>query len=80
MDSAIKDGHVIEKSDARAVNSAAARQLYKAREPIYPKLVNGQYRALKWLLLAATLGVYYLLPWVRWPRGWLAPWAAAPSC
>ncbi|MEM9170097.1 MAG: cytochrome c oxidase accessory protein CcoG [Pseudomonadota bacterium] len=42
--------------------------LYKKREQIYPKLVNGKFRALKWGLLAATLGIYYLLPWVRWPR------------
>ncbi len=55
--------------DAVAVNSAAARQLYKKREPIYPKLVYGRFRAAKWALLAATLGVYYLLPWLRWPRG-----------
>jgi len=55
--------------DAVAVNSAAARQLYKKREPIYPKLVHGRFRTLKWALLAATLGVYYFLPWVRWPRG-----------
>ncbi len=55
--------------DAVAVNSAAARALYKKREPIYPKLVHGPFRALKWTLLALTLGVYYLLPWVRWPRG-----------
>ncbi len=55
--------------DAEAVNSAAARQLYKKRVPIYPKLVSGGYRRLKWIVLAATLGVYYLLPWVRWPRG-----------
>ncbi len=55
--------------DAAAVNSAAARELYKKREPIYPKLVHGKFRALKWFLLFATLGVYYLLPWVRWPRG-----------
>ncbi len=55
--------------DAVAVNSAAARALYKKREPIYPKLVHGRFRALKWVLLAVTLGVYYLLPWIRWPRG-----------
>lgn len=59
----------IEKVEVAAVNSTASRQLYKAREPIYPKLVHGFYRRLKWAVLAATLGVYYLLPWVRWPRG-----------
>lgn len=55
--------------NASPVNSAAARQLYKKREPIYPKLVHGRFRTLKWFVLFATLGVYYLLPWVRWPRG-----------
>ena len=59
----------VEMIDAAAVNSAQSRQLYKKREPIYPKLVHGRFRALKWALLVATLGVYYLLPWVRWPRG-----------
>ncbi|MEL7028644.1 MAG: cytochrome c oxidase accessory protein CcoG [Pseudomonadota bacterium] len=57
------------KHDVDAVNSSARRSLYKAREPIYPQLVHGKFRALKWGLLAATLGVYYLLPWLRWPRG-----------
>ncbi len=55
--------------DAAPVNSATARELYKKREPIYPKRVHGKFRALKWFLLFATLGVYYLLPWVRWSRG-----------
>ncbi|MEL6365986.1 MAG: cytochrome c oxidase accessory protein CcoG [Pseudomonadota bacterium] len=43
-------------------------QLYKKREPIYPKLAHGKYRALKWAVLIVTLGIYYGLPWVRWPR------------
>ncbi len=59
----------VEKLDVAAVNSAAARALYKAREPIYPKLVRGKFRALKWAMLVATLAVYYLLPWIRWARG-----------
>ncbi|MCB2097865.1 MAG: cytochrome c oxidase accessory protein CcoG, partial [Parvularculaceae bacterium] len=63
------DAAVVEKHDVAAVNSAAARTLYKAREPIYPKLVHGKFRALKWAILAFSLGVYYLLPWLRWPRG-----------
>lgn len=60
---------VVERHEVSAVNSAAARRLYKAREPIYPKLVYGTYRRLKWSILVLALGVYYLLPWVRWPRG-----------
>ena len=56
-----------------AVNSVEARKLYQKREPIYPKLVHGKFRVLKWALLIFTLGVYYLLPWVRWPRGAAEP-------
>ena len=59
----------VERHDVAAVNSAAARALYKARAPIYPKLVHGKFRTLKWAVLSLTLGVYYLLPWLRWPRG-----------
>ena len=43
--------------------------LYVPRKQIYPKLVFGRIRSIKWLLLIATLGVYYLLPWIRWDRG-----------
>ncbi len=55
--------------DVEAVNSASHRDLYQKREPIYPKLVHGRFRLLKWSVLVVTLGIYYLLPWVRWPRG-----------
>ena len=43
--------------------------LYASREPVFPKRVSGNFRNLKWILLAAMLGVYYLLPWIRWDRG-----------
>jgi cytochrome c oxidase accessory protein FixG len=59
----------VSRHDVEAVNSQQARKFYKARVPIYPKLVGGFYRRLKWIVMAATLGVYYLLPWLRWPRG-----------
>jgi len=62
-------GESVERLDVAAVNSAAARALYKAREPIFPKLVHGKFRSLKWAVMVATLSVYYLLPWIRWPRG-----------
>ncbi|ARE39442.1 Type cbb3 cytochrome oxidase biogenesis protein CcoG, involved in Cu oxidation [Rhodovulum sp. P5] len=44
-------------------------RLYSAREPIFPRRVSGPFRRLKWWLLAICLGIYYLLPWVRWDRG-----------
>lgn len=43
--------------------------LYAKRKQIYPKLAHGKFRMVKWLVMAATLGVYYGLPWVRWNRG-----------
>lgn len=43
--------------------------LYVAREPIFPKRVSGSFRNLKWALMAFTLGIYYITPWLRWDRG-----------
>ena len=43
--------------------------LYAAREPIFPRRVKGQFRTLKWWLMAVLLGIYYITPWIRWDRG-----------
>ncbi|MGC1495699.1 MAG: cytochrome c oxidase accessory protein CcoG [Sulfitobacter sp.] len=43
--------------------------LYAPREPIFPRRVTGFFRSLKWWIMGVTLGVYYLLPWLRWDRG-----------
>ncbi len=43
--------------------------LYAAREPIFPRRVSGNFRNLKWIILAVTLGIYYITPWIRWDRG-----------
>ena len=51
----------------------AAQPLYISRIKVYPKAVGGLFRRLKWALLALFLGVYYLLPWLRWDRGPGAP-------
>ncbi|CAA0113456.1 Uncharacterised protein [Starkeya nomas] len=47
--------------------------LYEARRKIYPIAVHGTFRRIKWALLVITLGIYYLLPFVRWDRGPNAP-------
>ncbi len=47
--------------------------LYAARKTVYPQHVTGTYRRVKWVVLFATLGLYYLLPFVRWDRGPNAP-------
>lgn len=43
--------------------------LYERRRQIYPKLAHGRFRTVKWAVMAVTLGIYYLIPWLRWPRG-----------
>lgn len=47
-------------------NSAS---LYAAHQKIYPQRVTGKFRSIKWFILIALLGVYYLVPWLRWNRG-----------
>jgi cytochrome c oxidase accessory protein FixG len=60
--------------------AAAAREkakrgvgLYKPRTPIYPKLAHGKWRTIKWIVLVVTLSIYYVVPWIRWPRPAGAP-------
>jgi cytochrome c oxidase accessory protein FixG len=43
--------------------------LYAAREPVFPRRVKGNFRTLKWWIMAITLGIYYITPWIRWQRG-----------
>ena len=47
--------------------------LYAPRRKIYPQSTHGLFRQIKWAVLVLTLGVYYLLPFVRWDRGPNAP-------
>jgi cytochrome c oxidase accessory protein FixG len=47
--------------------------LYAPHKAIYPQSVAGTYRTIKWVVLVATLGVYYLLPFMRFDRGPNAP-------
>jgi cytochrome c oxidase accessory protein FixG len=43
--------------------------LYQAREPVFPRRVKGSFRTMKWWIMAVTLGIYYITPWIRWDRG-----------
>ena len=57
------------RHDVEAVASAENRQLYASRQKIYAKRAKGTFRNVKWIVLVVTLGIYYLLPWLRWDRG-----------
>jgi cytochrome c oxidase accessory protein FixG len=50
-------------------SSETPPSLYAAREPVFPRRVTGFFRSMKWWIMAVTLGVYYLTPWIRWDRG-----------
>jgi cytochrome c oxidase accessory protein FixG len=47
----------------------AQQSLYADRVRVYPKSVDGPVRRIKWAILCFCLGVYYILPWLRWHRG-----------
>ncbi len=63
------DPHGDEGERYTAVNSERNRPLYASRVKVYPKLVHGIFRRLKWLVMVVTLAVYYVTPWLRWDRG-----------
>jgi cytochrome c oxidase accessory protein FixG len=46
---------------------------YQKRKGVYPKVVSGFFRRFKWLVMAVTLLIYYVTPWLRWDRGPYAP-------
>ncbi len=54
-------------------DSSEHAPLYAKRKKVYPQGVKGTFRNIKWAVLVLTLGVYYLLPFVRWDRGPNAP-------
>jgi cytochrome c oxidase accessory protein FixG len=59
----------VARIDVEAVSSKASRSLYAVRQRIYPKRAKGMFRSIKWAVMVVTLGIYYLLPWIRWNRG-----------
>jgi cytochrome c oxidase accessory protein FixG len=48
---------------------AMEEALYQERIKVYPARVAGTFRRIKWTILGIWLGIYYLLPFVRWDRG-----------
>ena len=66
----------VDTFDVEPVNAPSRQQsqpLYAKREKIHPKRARGQFRRLKWIVMAITLGIYYVTPWIRWDRGPFAP-------
>ncbi|MEF2072518.1 cytochrome c oxidase accessory protein CcoG [Consotaella aegiceratis] len=66
----------VERFDVEPVNSGFKKKrpsLYAARKKIHPRRAHGNFRRLKWIIMAVTLAIYYLTPWLRWDRGPFAP-------
>ncbi len=67
------EGAAIVEFDVRPVNKKENRSLYAKRVKIHPKRASGFFRRLKWIVMAVTLTIYYVTPWLRWDRGAGAP-------
>jgi len=64
----------VSEDEARSVRQQKAElPLYVTRLKVYPKAVAGRWRTIKWAVLVLLLGIYYLVPWMRWDRGPGAP-------
>ncbi|MGN6357327.1 MAG: cytochrome c oxidase accessory protein CcoG [Novosphingobium sp.] len=50
-----------------------AAPLYEKRRAVFPKAVRGRFRTFKWVVMALTLTIYYVTPFLRWNRGPYAP-------
>jgi cytochrome c oxidase accessory protein FixG len=41
-------------------------ELYAARQKIYPREISGRFQRLRVIAVWVLLGIYYVLPWIRW--------------
>ncbi len=58
----------VTRSDTPTV-TGEGQSLYAGRVKVYSKEAHGTFRTIKWIVMAVTLGIYYLVPWIRWDRG-----------
>ncbi len=65
--------HLVAEAEVGQASPDDDVPLYAPRRKIYPQSVRGKFRNIKWVVLVVTLGIYYLLPFVRWERGPHAP-------
>ena len=65
--------HLVKEAEVEGLPPEDDIPLYAPRRNIYPQSVHGTFRSIKWAVLVVTLGIYYLLPFVRWDRGPNAP-------
>ena len=73
MDAPTTSQPAVQTEDARSFKEAKETSLYADRIKVYPKAIEGVFRRIKWAVLIVLLGLYYLIPWIRWDRGPTAP-------
>ncbi len=56
-----------------APEELTGKKLFEARRKVFPRQVDGSFRRFKWAVMAITLTIYYVTPWLRWDRGPHAP-------
>jgi cytochrome c oxidase accessory protein FixG len=55
------------------IETLAGKGFFAKRTGVYPMAVDGRFRRLKWAIMAVTLAIYYVTPWLRRDRGPYAP-------
>ncbi len=53
--------------------SVFSSNFYESRKTVHNKRIDGPFRRFKWAVMALTLTIYYVTPWLRWDRGPYAP-------
>lgn len=66
-------GDTVPTQDVLSRQEQRREPLYAGRVKVHPKSVSGTIRRVKWYVLVALLGLYYVGPWIRWDRGPSAP-------
>jgi cytochrome c oxidase accessory protein FixG len=52
-----------------AADDGVPKGSWAEKPRIYAKLAKGNFRNAKWIVMLVTLGIYYILPWLRFDRG-----------
>ena len=55
------------------LTNRARNRYFEKRRKVFPRQIDGPFRRFKWLVMAVTLAIYYVTPWIRWDRGPHAP-------
>ncbi|CBL44778.1 4fe-4s ferredoxin, iron-sulfur binding protein [gamma proteobacterium HdN1] len=46
--------------------SQTGQALYQKRDKVYARHITGIFQTLRWITVWATLGLYFILPWIQW--------------